>query len=150
MSVQRIAGFINKSPRTQRVLKLASKNPAVFDLGVSFACASIIRPITILPMPMKHKNDKRYSIASSIASGITEICTAPLIFIPMQKVWNKAGDMLFKTKNSIFSNNMRNVKQWKSVNNRLFKMCLLPVISLFRFATVTPVVKTLYGKKGGK
>jgi hypothetical protein len=150
MNVNKISSFINHSKRTQKVLSLASKNPAVFDLGVSFACASIIRPLTIIPMPMKSKEDKKYSIASSISSGLTEILTAPLIFMPMQKIWNKTGKLLLKQKNTVFTNCEKNVKQWKSVNNRLFKMALLPFISLFRFAIVSPVVKALYGQKGGK
>lgn len=140
----KIANFINNSPKTQKVLSYANKNSSVFDLGVSAVCASVIRPVTILPMPMKSKEDKKYSIASSISSGITELLTAPLIFMPMNKVWNKSGDKLIKSQKTIYENNSKLVKQWKSVNNRCFKMALLPFISLFRFAIITPVVKTLY------
>ena len=46
----------------------------------------------------------------------------------------------------LFINNAKNVKQYKSVTNRCFKMAVLPIVSLFRFATITPVVKTLYKK----
>ena len=42
------------------------------------------------------------------------------------------------------------VKGYKSVTNRCFKMAVLPVVSLFRFATISPVVKALYGKKEGE
>ena len=150
MNIQKIANFINNSPRTQKVFKLASKNPAVFDLGVSFVCASVIRPVTILPMPLHSAKDKRYSIASSISSGVTELLTAPFIFMPMQKIWDKTGDLLFQSKHTIFEKNTQSVKRWKSVNNRLFKMVLLPFISLFRFAIVTPTVKILYKKDGLK
>ena len=147
MNVQRIAHFINNSNRTQKILAMANKNSSTFDLSASFICAGLLRPITILPMPMKSKEDKKYSIASSISSGLTELATVPLIFMPAQKIWNSSGGVLIKSKDTIFHNNTKLVKQWKSVNNRCFKMALLPFISLFRFAIVTPVVKALYGKK---
>ena len=148
--VNRIANFINNSPRTQRMLSSVSKNPAAFSTVASCIIAGVIRPIAIVPLPMKDKQDKKYSIASSIAAGITELLTAPLIFIPFNKVLEKSGDLLKNSKGSIFSNNEMMVKGYKSVTNRCFKMAVLPFISLFRFATISPVVKALYGKKENK
>ena len=49
-----------------------------------------------------------------------------------------------KSKGTIFENSDNMVKGYKSVTNRVFKMAVLPVISLFRFATISPVVKTLF------
>lgn len=147
MNVNKIAGYINTHPRVQKTLTQVSKNPAVFSTVSACVIAGIIRPAAIVPLPMKDKQDKKYSIASSIAAGITEIITAPLIFIPFNKVLEKSGDLLKKGKGTIFSNNEAMVKGYRSVTNRVFKMAILPIISLFRFATISPVVKTLYGKK---
>jgi hypothetical protein len=148
--VDKIANYINRSKTTQKILTHVSKNPAAFSTVAACVIAGVIRPLAIVPLPMKDKQDKKYSIASSIAAGITELLTAPLIFIPFNKVLDKSGDLLKKTKNTIFSNNEVMIKGYKSVTNRVFKMAVLPVISLFRFATISPVVKALYGKKEGK
>lgn len=145
--INRIANFINNSVRTQKCLEKVSKNPAVFSTVISCGIAGIIRPVTIAPMPMKDKQDKKYAIASSMGAGLTELVTAPLIYMPFQKALNKSGDTLIKTGGKLFENNVKNVKQYKSVTNRCFKMAILPIVSLFRFATVSPIVKTLYGKK---
>lgn len=150
MNVNKISSFINNSKTAQKVLKSVSKNPAVFSTVAACATAGIIRPLSILPIPMKDKQDKKYSIASSISAGITELLTAPLLFIPFNKVLGKSGELLKKTSGTIFSGNEAMVKGYKSVTNRLFKMAVLPAVSMFRFATVSPVVKALYGKKDKK
>lgn len=147
MNVGKIAGYINTHPRVQKALSQVSKNPAVFSTVASCVIAGVLRPAAILPLPMKNKQDKKYSIASSIAAGITELITAPLIFIPFNKVLDKSGVLLKNSKGTMFSNSEKMVKSYKSVTNRVFKMAVLPVISLFRFATISPVVKALYGKK---
>ena len=147
MNVGKIAGYINTHPRVQKTLSQVSKNQAMFSTVASCVIAGVLRPAAILPLPMKNKQDKKYSIASSIAAGITELITAPLIFIPFNKVLDKSGVLLKKAKGTMFSNSEQMVKSYKSVTNRVFKMAVLPVISLFRFATISPVVKALYGKK---
>lgn len=150
MRINKVANFINNSKTTQKCLSAVSKNPAVFSTVASCAIAGIIRPVTILPIPMKDKQDKKYGIASSIAAGITELLTAPLIFMPFQKALDKSGETLLKEGPELFKDSVKNVKQYKSVTNRCFKMAILPIVSLFRFATISPVVKALYGKKEGK
>lgn len=140
-----IAKFINNSKNTQKILEGASKNPSLMGVGSSCLIAGVIRPVSILPMDIE-KQDKKYSIASSISAGITELLTAPFIFIPFQKMLDKSGESLLKNGGDLFINNAKNVKQYKSVTNRCFKMAVLPIVSLFRFATITPVVKTLYKK----
>lgn len=147
MKINKVANFINNSPVTQKCLSKVSKNPAVFSTVASCVIAGVIRPITLIPIPMKDAQDKKYSIASSIAAGITELITAPLIFMPFQKQLDKSGEYLLKEGGELFKDNVKNVKQYKSVTNRIFKMGVLPIISLFRFATISPVVKALYGKK---
>ena len=144
MRVDKIANFINNSQKTQKMLSRVSKNPAAFSTVASCVIAGVIRPAAIVPLPMKNKEDKKYSIASSIAAGITELLTAPLIFIPFNKVLDKSGELLKNSKGTIFENNNKLVKGYKSVTNRVFKMAVLPIISLFRFATISPVVKTLF------
>lgn len=147
MRVDKISNYVNNSVKAQKVLTNVSKNPAVFSTVSACIIAGVIRPAAIIPLPMKDKQDKKYSIASSVAAGITELVTAPLIFIPFNKVLEKSGNLLKKSSNSIFTNNEQMIKGYKSVTNRCFKMIVLPIVSLFRFATISPVVKALYGKK---
>lgn len=150
MKINPIANYINKSKSTQKCLAAINKNPAVFSTVASCFIAGVMRPVTITALPMKDKQDKKYGVASSIAAGITELITAPLIFMPFQKSLNRAGDKLLKNGGDLFINNAKNVKQYKSVTNRLFKMLVVPVVSLFRFSTISPVVKVLYGNKDGQ
>lgn len=150
MKINSVANFINNSKATQKCLASINKNPAVFSTVASCFIAGVMRPGTIAVLPMKDKQDKKYGVASSIAAGITELITAPFIFMPFQRCLNKSGDKLLKNGGDLFVNNVKNVKQYKSVTNRLFKMAVVPVVSLFRFATISPVVKALYGKKDGQ
>ena len=147
MKINKIANFINNSQAAQKVLTKISKNPAVFSTTAACITAGIARPLTIAALPMKDKQDKKYSIASSISAGLTELITAPLLFIPFNKALSKSGDTLIKTTSTIFSNNPKMVNSFKSVSNRLFKTAVLPLVSLFRFSVVPPVVKMISGRE---
>lgn len=138
-----IANYINNSTKAQKSLKWASDNANFIGIGTSVALACVARPLTLLGVPMENKQDKRYSIASSMASGVTELLTAPLLFNPFKKAVNNSaknigGDLFIKT--------AKDASNYKSITNRAFKICAMPFVSLFRFATVTPLVKAVFGK----
>lgn len=45
---KKIANFIEKSPKTQKILRFADKNTALFNSTIVFGLATVLRPSTIL------------------------------------------------------------------------------------------------------
>ena len=147
MNVDRIASFINKSKVTQKVLRAVSDNPALASAGISFAVASVIRPSAQSILPIKNEKDKKYTIASSVATGVTELAFATAIFLPANKAIQKTSKQLYSTaKDTIYKENPLLLRQVKSLSSRFLKLGLLPVTSWLRFAAVAPFVKLLFGK----
>ena len=161
MNVDKVAHFINNSKFVQKTLRAVSDNPALASAGISFVVASLIRPSAQSVLPIKDKKDKAYTIASSVATGVTELAFATAIFIPANKVIQKTSRQLYSTaKDTIYKENPMLLRQVKSLSSRFLKLGLLPVTSWLRFAAVAPFVKLLFGKdkdvvndkkeKGGK
>ena len=147
MNVDRVASFINNSKFVQKVLRSVSDNPAMASAGISFAVASLIRPSAQSVLPIKNDKDKKYTIASSVATGVTELAFATAIFIPANKAIQKVSKTLYSTaENTIYKENPLLLRQVKSLSSRFLKLGLLPVTSWLRFAAVAPFVKILFGK----
>ena len=147
MNVDRIASFINNSKTTQRVLRAVSDNPALASAGIAFVAASIFRPSMQYALPIKDKKDKAYTVASSVATGVTELALSAAIFIPANKLIQKTSKQLYSTtKNTIFKENPEILRSYKSLSNRFLKLGLLPLTSWARFAAIAPFVKFLFGK----
>lgn len=142
-----IANYINKSKRTQEVLKGINRNPAVFGAAVSFCLASILRPATIGLLPFKNKNDKKTSQASAISAGLVELISTVSVFIPLNKAIEKTSKNLYKTTGSFYEGNNVALRQFKSVTNRGFKLGFLIPLSLARFALVKPLMNKLFAEK---
>ena len=151
MRVDKIADFINKSKTTQKVLRAVSDNPALASAGVSFIAAGLIRPATQGILPVKEDTDKKYIIASSVAAGVTGLLFATALFIPTNKVIQKASKSLYSSVNdTIYKGNNLLLRQFKSINSRLVKIFTMPVTSWLRFAAIAPFVKILFGKNNTK
>ena len=159
MRVDKIADFINHSKVTQKILRSVSDNPALASSGVSFIFASMLRPAAQNALPIKNKDDKKYTIASSVATGVTELLFAAALFIPANKLIQKTSRALYSSaKETVYKENPLLLRQFKSINSRFLKLASLPATSWLRFAAVTPFVKLLFGKndtkvvanKGGK
>lgn len=149
MNVDKIARFINNSKTTQKVLRAVSDNPALASAGISFAVASLIRPATQSILPIKDEKDKKYTIASSVATGVTELAFATAIFIPANKLIQKTSKQLYSTaKDTVYKENPMLLRQVKSLSSRFLKLGLLPATSWLRFAAVAPFVKFLFKDKG--
>jgi hypothetical protein len=157
VNVDKVAHFINNSKLTQKTLRAVSDNPALASAGISFVVASLIRPSAQSVLPIKNDKDKKYTIASSVATGVTELAFATAIFIPANKAIQKTSKALYSTaKETIYKENPLLLRQVKSLSSRFLKIGLLPATSWLRFAAVAPFVKLLFGKnkkpkeKGGK
>lgn len=147
MKIDKIADFINRSKTTQKVLRAVSDNPALASAGVSFIFASVLRPTAQGILPIKDKKDKAYTIASSVAAGVTELGFAAAIFMPANKIIQNTSKALYSTeKNTIYKENPLLLRRYKSLSNRFLKLGLLPLTSWLRFAAVGPFVKLLFNK----
>lgn len=145
MNVDKIAGFINRNKTVQKVLRATSDNPALVSAGISFISASIMRPTLQSFLPIKDKDDKIYTMASSVATGVTELGLACAIFIPSKKVIDKTSKELYSSaKQTIYQKNPELLRQYKSLSNRFLKLGLLPLTSWARFAAIAPMVKLLF------
>lgn len=145
-----IAGFINKSERTQKVLKGINRNPAVFGAATSFIVASIFRPLAIGILPFKNSNDKRTSQASAVSAGIIELAATTAVFLPLNKSIEKSSKSLYKSTRTFYEGNNIALRQFKSVTNRIFKILFLLPMSMARFSLVKPLTNHLFKEKEEK
>jgi len=148
VNVDKIAAWINKSKTAQKVLRAVSDNPALASAGVAFVAASIFRPTAQGLLPIKNKDDKRYTIASSVATGVTELALSAAIFIPANKLIQKTSKALYSsTKETIYKENPTLLRSFKSLSNRFLKIALMPATAWLRFSAIAPFVKLLFGKE---
>lgn len=144
---QGIAGCINNHKGVQKVLHRIGKNPAMFSAVASFGLASVIRPAILDKMPFKNDKDKKCSKASAISSGVSDIITTALIFIPLNKGIEKAGHYLLNSKNAFYAGNKEAIAQFNSITNRGFKLLFLVPIALARMAMIKPLMKKMSEKQ---
>ena len=144
---QGIAGFINKSEKTQKVLKGINKNPAIFSATISFGLASILRPAAIGLLPFKNKEDKKCSQASAISAGLVELLSTIAVFIPLNKLIEKTSKSLYSQAGTFYEKNNVALRQFKSVTNRGLKLGFLVPLSLARFSLVKPLMNQLFADK---
>ena len=58
---QKVSNFIEKSPKTQKILRFADKNPALFNSVCVFALATCLRPSTMILTSGKDEDKKQDS-----------------------------------------------------------------------------------------
>lgn len=145
MKIEKIAHWINNSKFAQKTLRAVSDNPAFASATVSFISASLLRPGAQAILPISNPDDKKYTIASSVTAGVTELITAALIFIPANKLIAKTSKQLYSTtKDTVYKENPLLLRQFKSLTSRFFKLGLMPLTSWLRFATVPLAVGLMY------
>ena len=145
MKIEKIAHWINNSKFAQKTLRAVSDNPAFASATVSFISASLLRPGAQAILPISNPDDKKYTIASSMTAGVTELITAALIFIPANKLIAKTSKQLYSTtKDTVYKENPLLLRQFKSLTSRFFKLGLMPLTSWLRFATVPLAVGLMY------
>lgn len=137
-----IANFINNSPKTQKVLRSCSKNPALFFATSSFIIQTTVRPALTLAIT-PDKEDGCYGACSSISSAIVEMVGSYAIFKPMNKAIENSSKELYKTKGSMFFENPMLLRKYKSVTNRIAKIPPTLLTSLLRFSLIAPTAVLL-------
>ena len=146
----KIANFIERSPKTQKVLRFADKNPAIFQSSCVFALTTVLRPASIMAIPSKTKDgkaDAKYSSARSIATGVVDLVTSTAIFVPLNKAIDSSTRKLFEVKNSVFYHHKENCSAFKSLFNRGTKIMVLPLIAFLNFHYVKKIADILFRGK---
>ena len=138
----KIAKIINNSPKTQKVLRSCSKNPALFFSTASFVIQTTARPALTLAIT-EDKDDGIYGACSSISSAIVEMVGSYAIFKPMNKAIENSSKELYKTKGSMFFENPMLLRKYKSVTNRIAKIPPTLLTSLLRFSLIAPTAVLL-------
>ena len=138
----KIANFINNSPKTQKILRSCSKNPALFFSTASFVIQTTARPALTLAIT-EDKDDGIYGACSSISSAIVEMVGSYAIFKPMNKAIENSSKELYKTKGSMFFENPMLLRKYKSVTNRIAKIPPTLLTSLLRFSLIAPTAVLL-------
>jgi len=147
---QKIANFIENSPRTQNILKKVDKNPSVFNAIYVATLATTLKPVSILAIPQKTEDgklDAKYAASKNIGTGILDLLVALAIFMPLNKKLDKIGRNLFNEKNSIYFKNKEMCSNYKSVMNRFVKIGTLPLFAYLKFNMIEPLCKIIF-KKG--
>lgn len=146
MRIDKIANFINHSPKTQKVLRSCSDNPALIGTVSAFVVGTTIRPSLIMGIT-PNKTDAKYSASSSIASSLVELLGGFALFTPMRKGIENSSKQLYNMKNTIYHENKDLLRNYKTIANRVYKMFTFPITSSIRFAMV-PVIAFGLGKLG--
>ena len=151
---QKVANFIEKSPRTQNLLKKVDSNPALFNACYVAVLSTTIKPASILLLPNKTndgKMDAKYAASKNIGTGILDLIVATALFIPANKGLDKIGRKLFNEKNTVYFQNKEMCSNFKSVFNRFMKISLLPAFAYLKFNAIEPLSNILFKKdKRGK
>ena len=91
----KFADWIVKTPIAHKFLKLAGKNPAVFEATAALVVAGALRPATIMALPAskadKEKNKKAAS--HSISSGLIGLASSILLFQPVTAALKKIDEI---------------------------------------------------------
>src|SRR5574344_207787 len=146
---QKVANFIEKSPKTQNLLQKIAKNPALFNAGYTAILATTIKPASILMLAINTdtgKDDAKYGAAKSISTCILDFLLALIIFIPLNKRLNKVSEKLFNISDTIYFKNKEMCENYKSVANRVIKIATLPLFAILKFSAIEPTVNFIFKK----
>lgn len=90
----KVATWIADSPIVHKFLKLAGKNPAVFEAVAALIVAGAVRPATIMALPAskKDKEKNKKAAAHSIASGLIGLASTCILFQPITAAMTKLKD----------------------------------------------------------
>ena len=150
---QKVANFIEKSPKVQKILKKVDKNPSLFNAIYVATLATTLKPASILSIPQKTeggKLDAKYAASKNIGTGILDLLVALVIFMPLNKGLDKVGRKLFNEKNSIYFQNKEMCSNYKSIMNRFIKIATLPLFAYLKFNMIEPLCRIIFKKEKNK
>ena len=123
---QKTAKYIIKSSRTQNILRQTSYNPSLINSLFVFLLSVTVRPATIMMLPTKEE-DKKYSAARSIATGLADLGISAIIYYPINKFLVSTKDILRDHTNSVYHTNKNAFGALNTIINRGSKFVFSPI-----------------------
>ncbi len=165
-------GFFNSGIYTnkgvKKLINMAAVKPAVFTALFAIPLTCIMRPAAIMALPSdsKHKDDKKYAAAHSVASGVIGYVFSSLIFGPlgagMKKISNNLPEYAEKYPKLAYLKLSKNGTE-KSLSymdraalyfSQAPETILAAPKALVTIALIPPILKYVFGweknKKGSK
>lgn len=157
MKVNLLRTNLYKSKLLKRGLEFAADNGALFGAGVSLACATVVRPLTIYATPKTDKENRKLACAKSLASSAVGFGLMCGVSLPLSNSIKKID----KTPNKYLKQStIRNLKDnGKSLVNskgyqfstQLFKLGIGAVTAIpkaiITCALIPPIMKLTFGNK---
>ncbi len=143
------SNFIIKNKSAQNILKFANNNTSLFSGLFSFCLATTIRPLTILIMPSKNKEDNKYAIAKSISTGVVDALGSMIFFIPINRILKHNQNILNKDTNTVYINN-KITEGLINISNRSARLITAPIQASILYNMLPEVLKKVFPNKGIK
>ena len=144
---EKISNTIIKNENIQNILKNCSYNAPIYNSIFIFLLAVTLRPFSIM-CTHGNKEDRKYSAARSIASGVADLIFTSAIFIPLGKLLEKTKDILLTDKvKSIFTNNRNTVSTYENLITKSTKLLLSPLQVLLMFWLMPKAVNLIFKNK---
>lgn len=140
----KVANYINKSPKAQKLLTNIADNPANFSNKFNCGVNGFLRPVASIAVATD-KMDGIYGSSSSVCSSIVELITGNIILKPLKKAIDISAKNLEGF--GIYAQNGA-IDRYKSVTNRLSKLSLVPINTVAKYSIVAPMAGLM--KKGLK
>lgn len=144
---------IFKNESFKKFLKKAESSQAVFGALFAISLTCVFRPAAIMALPgdKKHKDDKKYAAAHSIASGIIGYLFSLAIFSPISDAMKKIEKNPKEFASKKNPNGLKYLENGKILNNAKTWVNMLPETILaapravVTVALIPPILKYVFG-----
>jgi len=137
------ANLIKRNSIAKSAICFADKNPTLFNSVVATTAACTIRPIGINMMPTK-KEDKKYFTVRSFITGLLDLATSAIYYIPINKIADNIEKNLLEKKDTIFYKDKNATKSIKTLINRGSYFIALPIQSALMFWMIPKIVNKIF------
>lgn len=132
-------------------LKMAADKQAVFSALFAIALTCIMRPAAIMALPgdKKHKDDKKYAAAHSIASGVIGYLFSLAIFSPisdaMKKIEKEPEKYIEKNAKLKYLESGKSLRIAKTFIGMAPEIILAAPRAVMTIAIIPPILKYVFG-----
>lgn len=126
--------------------KAAVNSSVVCNSTTALIVASIMRPPAIMICPGAKKDDKKYAIAKSIASGIIGFVTSWTLYKPLETAFKSIENKIEKNKLKL-PIDKKGLKFLNFALNKGSYFIIAPIISMVLISSIKPIVRKLFPKK---
>lgn len=141
--------YSNKS--FKKFLKMAADKQAVFSAVFAIGLTCVMRPAAIMAIPgdKKHKDDKKYAAAHSIASGVIGYLISLAIFAPisdaMKKIEKEPEKYIDTNKKLKYLESGKSLRIAKTFIGMAPEIILAAPRAVVTIAIIPPILKYVFG-----